>query len=98
MSFKTKPIKSSGINSLQERIIILDGAKMDYTQNEIAKFIEMWNEGRHVGDIANYFWINNYEVALLAMHCEIEEWIQPREGGLSGSLPRKKRDRKKVKE
>lgn len=85
----------SGINSLQDRIILLPNAEMDYLPNQIDEFIELWNKGTHVGDIAEKFWINNYEVALLVMHCELEGMIKPREGGLKGTLPRKKRKERK---
>ncbi|MFJ5713134.1 hypothetical protein [Neobacillus sp. NPDC093127] len=80
-----------GFDSLKERIIILPDAKMDYTPKQIEKFIKLWNEGVAIGDIAEKFWVNNYEIALLVMHCELEGWINPREGGLNGSLARKKR-------
>ncbi|MFD0825828.1 hypothetical protein ACT8ZR_09130 [Neobacillus sp. M.A.Huq-85] len=87
-----------GINNLKERIIILDGAKMDYTPREIERFIEQWNEGYHIGDLAEKNWISQYEVALLMMHCEIEGWIQPRPGGLRGTIPRRKQRSKMERE
>jgi hypothetical protein len=64
---------SGGFASLKDRIIILPEAKMDYTPKQVEQFIEMWNEGHHVGDIAEKFWVNNYEIALLVMHAELEE-------------------------
>jgi hypothetical protein len=87
---------SGGIDSLTERIIILPEAKMDYMPKQIKRFIEMWNEGYHIGDIAEKLWVTNYEAALVVMHCELEEWIQPREGGLYGTIPRKSRYVKKA--
>jgi hypothetical protein len=62
----------SGINSLRERIILLPEAKMDYMPNQVEKFIEMWEKGVPIGEIAKRFWVTNYEIALLVMHCEIE--------------------------
>jgi hypothetical protein len=87
----------SGINSLRDRVILLPEAKMDYTPKQIKTFIEMWEEGNPIGEIAEKLWVASYEVALLVIHCELEGWIQPRCGGLTGSQPRKKRDRKKSK-
>jgi hypothetical protein len=84
-----------GINSLRDRVILLPEAKMDYSPKQIKKFIELWEKGITLGDIAEQFWVANYEIALLVIHCELEGWIQPREGGLLGKLPRKKRNRKK---
>lgn len=84
-----------GFDSLKDRIIILPDAKMDYTPKQIKKFIEMWENGSPIGDIAEKFWVSHYEIALLVMHCELEELIQPRVGGLLGVLPRKKRKGKK---
>jgi hypothetical protein len=77
------------IDSLKGRVILLPEARMDYWPHQIEIFIEMWNEGKAIGEIAERFWISNYEVALLVMHCEIEGLIKPRKGGLRGSLPRK---------
>lgn len=81
----------NGFKSLRDRIILLPEAKMDYTQHQIDKFIDLWNKGVPIGDIAEKFWIHNYEVALLVIHCELEWLIEPREGGLKGTVPRKKR-------
>jgi hypothetical protein len=81
----------SGVNSLRELIIILPEAKMDYTSNQITKFTELWNEGITIGAIAEYFGVAIYEMALLVIHCELEGLIQPREGGLIGTIPRRRR-------
>lgn len=81
----------SGFDSLKKRIIILPEAKMDYTQKQIDKFIELWNEGVSIAEIAEKFWVAIYEIALLIIHCEVEGLIEPREGGIHGTVPRKKR-------
>lgn len=83
----------SGFESLKDRIIILPDAKMDYTPKQIKKFIDLWNEGVPIGEIAEHFWVASYEAALLVMHCDLEGLIKPRAGGLEGTLPRKKRKR-----
>ncbi|MEH7093966.1 hypothetical protein [Neobacillus vireti] len=87
----------SGFDSLKNRIILMPEAKMDYSQRQIEKFVEMWKAGKPIGEIADHFWIKHYEVALLVMHCELENLIRPRKGGLYGSVPRKKRYRRKGK-
>ncbi|MBT2722287.1 hypothetical protein [Bacillus sp. ISL-46] len=84
----------SGINSLMDQVILLPDAKMDYSPKQIAKFIELWEKGIPIGEIAEKFWVANYEMVLLVMHCELEGWIQPRDGGLKGTQPRKKRDKR----
>jgi hypothetical protein len=81
----------SGYESLKKRIIILPDAKMDYTPKQIEKFIELWNEGVSIGEIAEKFWVAIYEIALLIIHCELEGLIEPRKGGVHGTAPRKKR-------
>jgi hypothetical protein len=87
----TSLVQMNGFESLKDRIIILPEAKMDYTPKQIQKFIDLWNKGVPIGEIAETFWVASYEVALLVIHCELEGWIKPRSGGLEGSLPRKKR-------
>lgn len=84
----------NGIDSLKGRIIILSEAKLDYSPGEIKKFLIMWEEGWPIGEIAEKLWITNYEVALLVIHCELEELISPREGGLRGTLKRTRRRKK----
>lgn len=83
-----------GINSLRDRVILLPEAKMDYSPKQIRDFIEMWEKGTPIGEIAEKLWVASYEVALLVIHCELEGWIQPRVGGLMGTKPRTKRDRR----
>lgn len=79
----------SGINALRGRVILLQEARFDYTPGQIRKFVKMWNDGEPISRIAEYFTIAIYEVALLVIHCELEEWIVPRKGGLLGSKKRK---------
>lgn len=84
----------SGFDSLKGRVILFPDAKMDYSPGQIKRFIDMWNEGWPIGEIAKKFWLKNYEVVLLIIHCELEGWIGPREGGLQGTLKRSKRKEK----
>jgi hypothetical protein len=85
----------NGFDSLKDRIILLPEAKMDYSAMQIQKFIKMWEDGMPIGEIAEKFWVNNYEAAILVMHCELEGWIKPRKGGLQGTSSRKSRYVKK---
>jgi hypothetical protein len=79
-----------GLSSLKNRVILLPDAKMDYTPKEIRKFVDWWNEGIHITEIAKRMYISTAEVALIMIHCELEGWIEPREGGIFGTVPRKK--------
>lgn len=72
-------------------IYILPEATLAYTEHQIEKFVEFWNQGITIGDIAEHFGLAIYEVALLVIHCDLEGMINPRDGGLLGTLPRKKR-------
>lgn len=84
-----------GIDSLKGRIILLPDARMDYTPAQIRRFIKMYDEGHPISNIAAHFYITHHEVWLLILHCGfLEGWIEPREGGLTGTLPPKKRKRK----
>jgi hypothetical protein len=85
-----------GLNKLSGRVILLPEARFDYSHGQIRKFIAMWNDGEPISRIAEYFGIAIYEVSLLIIHCELEEWIGPRPGGLKGTKKHKwKQDRKK---
>lgn len=84
----------SGINSLRDRVILLPEAKMDYSPKQIKKFIDLWENGTPIGEIAEKSWVAIYEIALLIIHCELEGWIQPRKGGLLGTQPREQRNKK----
>jgi hypothetical protein len=46
-------------------------------------------KGEPVSKIAEYFAIGIYEVSFLIIHCELEGWIEPREGGLAGTKKHK---------
>lgn len=83
-----------GVNSLRGQVIILPDAKMDYSANQIKKFIDLWEKGTPIAEIAEKLWVAIYEIALLIIHCELEGWIQPRKGGLLGTKPREKRNSK----
>lgn len=78
-----------GINRLTGRVILLPDARFDYSYGQVRKFIKMWEEGEPISRIAEYFGIAMYEVSLLIIHCEIEEWIKPRPGGLHGTKKHK---------
>lgn len=86
-----------GINRLSGRIILHPEARFDYSYAQIRKFIRMWEEGESVSRIAEYFAITKFDVFLLVSHCEMEEWIGPREGAYKGTKPHKwKRSKEKM--
>lgn len=71
-------------------VYILKDAQLFYKESQINKFIEMWNAGEPIGTIAHEINMYGYDikkrdVALLVMHCEIENLISPRDGGLLGN-------------
>jgi hypothetical protein len=66
-------------------VYILKDATLSYRQKDINKFVDMWNEGQPINAIAEVLNVKLYDVGLLVMHCELENLIQPRPGGLLGS-------------
>ena len=77
----------------QERpCIILDGLRFDWTQQEMAEAVEMWQAGASLPEMVDR--LNPYsegagysdradEVALLLMHLGREGRIDRREGGIT---------------
>jgi hypothetical protein len=68
---------------------ILKNATLAYRQPQIDKFIGWWNEGKPIAYIAEQFGLPIYDIALLVIHCELEEFIEPRPGGLLGNKTNK---------
>lgn len=61
-----------------------ESVRFDYTEYMINKFIDLWNDGVSIQQIALDLQINHVSVALLVMDLEMAGRIQPRDGGLSG--------------
>lgn len=74
-----------GRKSASEWVWILKDAELCYRENDINRFIEMWNDGQPIAAIADQFHVKKTDIALLVMHCEIEGLIEPRPGGLLGT-------------
>lgn len=85
-----------GIDSLEGRVILYDGYKLDYAPEQKDRFIEMWNEGEPASRIAEYFGIKMIEVFLLVSWGELDDWIKPRPGGYKGSKKHKWKRREKI--
>lgn len=61
-----------------------DAVKFDFTQEQIATFVEMWEYGHSIQKIAERLKTSNVSVVLIAMDLEMAGTIEPREGGLLG--------------
>ena len=77
---------------------ILKDATLAYKQSQIDKFINWWNEGQPVSFIAEKLEVPMYDVALLVMHCELDNLIEPRPGGLKGTEKHNWRQKQKAAE
>lgn len=65
--------------------IALQEYRFDWTRNEVMKFIEMWNEGKSIWDLAKRFRRSKIECAVLIMDLAEKGEIKPRKTGLFGS-------------
>lgn len=75
---------------------ILKSATLSYRQSQIDNFIDWWNEGQPISYIAEQFGLPMWDVSLLVIHCELEKLIEPRPGGLMGSVEHRWRQGEKV--
>lgn len=61
-----------------------DTVKFDFTIQQIATFITMWNQGFSINTIARKLNASKVSMVLIAMDLEMAERIGPRAGGLLG--------------
>lgn len=75
-----------GPHSKSRKQIILACEEMDFTwdRQEIKKFIEMWNVGTSIYDMAQEFGRDPDEVLILAIDQARKDAIKQREDGLLG--------------
>ena len=74
---------------VESRYILFTGevhetVKFDFTINQIGTFIDMWNQGCPINEIAQKLNASKVSTALIAMDLEMAERIGPRAGGLLG--------------
>lgn len=86
-----------GINKLSGREILFDGCKMDYSDRQMEKFIQMWKDGEPTSRIAEYFALPMLDITLLVIHSGEKGYIGPRPGGYKGTRKHKwKQGREKI--
>jgi len=68
------------------KYVVLDEVKINFfwSEKEVSDFDYLWNEGRTLKELANYFKRKPEEVLLLALDRGMLEKIKPRSGGLIG--------------
>lgn len=68
-----------------KRVLLEDSAiKWIWSESELIRFRDMWNEGVKIHDIAKEFRVNKKTIALLVMDQADEGMIEQRKGGLFG--------------
>lgn len=79
------PIKSALLREpRRNRVIVLEDLNFIWDKKELLEMVEMWEQGKSVIAISNYFDRDPDEILLALMHLAKEDRITSREGGLFG--------------
>jgi hypothetical protein len=77
-----------GRKTQSKRRWILKDATLDYRESDIKRFIKMWNEGFHIGDIAYLLNVKINDIYLLIIELNETGEIVPRTNGMAGTKER----------
>lgn len=98
-----KQLENTAISGIERRYMkqernyiytALEELDFNWDIDEVFEFEGMWNEGKSLIEIAEYFGRTHEEVAVLVMDRALKGKIKPRESGIWGREERVKKSRK----